>query len=42
MANEIEDKIDYITAITELESVESGVIKLKTLDEVMAKYDLSD
>ena len=35
----IEDKNDYIKAVTQLEKVESGKVKLKTLDEIMAKYD---
>ena len=38
----IEDKADYLKAVTQLEKVESGKIKLKTLDEIMAKYDLAD
>jgi hypothetical protein len=42
MANEIEYIVDYTIAITQLEKITSEKIKLKTLDEVMAKYDLSD
>lgn len=36
------DRADYIRAAAILERVESGEIKTKSLDQVMAKYDLAN
>lgn len=38
----LEDRADYIKAVAQLEKIELGKVKLKTLDEIMTKYDLAD